>query len=40
MRRDRTFEWAVAKAIGTMIAIIAVGGLFIWALVWWVDHDN
>lgn len=37
-RRDREFEWAVAKAIATMVAMCIVGGLFIWALFWWVDH--
>lgn len=38
MRRDRTFEWAVAKAIGTMIAMLAVFALFVWFAFWWVDQ--
>lgn len=37
MRRDRTYEWNVAKSIAIILLMLAVGGVFVCALLWWVQ---
>jgi len=39
MRKDRSFERAFFKAIGIMIAVIAIFGSIIYALMCWVDTE-
>lgn len=37
-RRDRTLEWDIAKAIAIILLMLAVGGLFVCGLLWWVQQ--